>query len=79
MILLVNYRSLRLSASLLYFKRWLILFCHVNYEMKTTVGSTSSPNVVIGDPVTGNALDRSLRLSPAKSMREWRKEENVTK
>jgi len=25
--------------------------------MKTTVGSTSSPNVVIGDPVTGNALD----------------------
>ena len=27
------------------------------YEMKTTVSSTSSPNVVIGDPVAGNALD----------------------
>jgi len=38
--------------------------------MKTTVGSTSSPNVVIGDPVASNALDRSLRLSPAKSMRD---------
>jgi len=47
--------------------------------MKTTVGSTLSPNVVIGDPVTGNALDRSLRLSPDKSMRERRKKENVTK
>ena len=31
-----------------------ILLCHINYEMKTTVGSTSSPNVVIGDPVAGN-------------------------
>jgi hypothetical protein len=29
--------------------------------MKTTVGFTSSPNVVIGDPVAGNALDFYLR------------------
>ncbi len=42
------------------------------YELKTTVSSTSSPNVVIGDPVAVNALDRSLRLSPAKSMRDDR-------
>ncbi len=32
--------------------------------MKTTVGSTSSPNVVIGDPVAGNAW------IPANSMRD---------
>jgi len=38
--------------------------------MKTTVDSMSSPNVVIGDPVSGNTLDRSLRLSPAKNMRD---------
>jgi hypothetical protein len=36
---------------------FLILLCHINYEMKTTVGFTSFPNVVIGDPVAGNTLD----------------------
>ncbi len=56
-----------------------LYFYFVTLTMKITVGSTSYPNVVIGDPVTGNALDRSLRLSPAKSIRECRKEENVTK
>ena len=57
-------------GNLLTYSDQLVLLCHINYEVKTNVGSTSSPNVVIGDPVTGNALDRSLRLSPAKSMRK---------
>ncbi len=35
----------------------LIPLCHINYEMKPTVGFTSSPNVVIGDPVACNVLD----------------------
>ena len=57
----------------------LMLLCYINYEMKITVDFTSSSNVVVGDPVSGNTLDRSLRLSPAKSLRDDGKEENVTK
>jgi hypothetical protein len=47
--------------------------------MTTTVGSTSSSNVVIVDPVTSNALDPRLRGNDdvADFLRTYQKQHNV--